>query len=533
VDQVTGNYTFAGGGLVHEHAEAQFTDTTEIKDTFWVLAPGGNIVTNYSTGNGPVFDHFGSSGPFPFPLEAGSLSLQNPDAKVYYPASASEGGNTKVGYFVGGTGQLNQQVLLAATATVQEGLVQKYNGYNVFCSGATFTNSQVVDGDLEQQGSDGWAVKAEPAAGGMVDVTPTGDPPPMQTPSWPNTQPYAPTITANRIVLSNNVVATGADFCVGQGLTFDVTGLNPNRYTKDDIAHWTLPGSSGKFVNRHPDTNCDFFYDEDDTLLNPPIGTTSTNCWYVLDAQQATVSVTISYDFRHNGPTSTQTITGKFNVHRPVVVGKKETIEVDGDPTPQISPDGNYLSLGVYGGRAGDMSFKHRINPGNFSGDAGYVQLVGFGNDHVHSYCSWKLPNNIDLPPNNNLDTLGGTDFARDTTAIPTSNPMVNPFYWVLDQGWTDPPLYDGPYVYLADNATPSYQHLHFHDYLMFKPQDSSGGPSIYVPLQRIDWELYDEGWRDYHLDSSSHATITSDSDCSDFPHWNGVANPNINQPEQ
>jgi hypothetical protein len=66
----------------------------------------------------------------------------------------------------------------------------------------------------------------------------------------------------------------------------------------------------------------------------------------------------------------------------------------------------------------------------------------------------------------------------------------------------------------------------------MFKPQDSSGGPSIYVTLQRIDWELNQEGWRDFHLDPSSAARITSNILSSEFPHWNGVANPDVNQPE-
>jgi hypothetical protein len=69
----------------------------------------------------------------------------------------------------------------------------------------------------------------------------------------------------------------------------------------------------------------------------------------------------------------------------------------------------------------------------------------------------------------------------------------------------------------------------------MFKPEDSGyggNGSSIYVPLQQINWTLYDSGQRVNQLLDHT-ATITSDSDCNTFPHWSGVANPNVNQPEQ
>ena len=36
---------------------------------------------------------------------------------------------------------------------------------------------------------------------------------------------FTPAITANGITLSNDVVVPGADFCVGESITFDVAGL--------------------------------------------------------------------------------------------------------------------------------------------------------------------------------------------------------------------------------------------------------------------------------------------------------------------
>jgi hypothetical protein len=68
----------------------------------------------------------------------------------------------------------------------------------------------------------------------------------------------------------------------------------------------------------------------------------------------------------------------------------------------------------------------------------------------------------------------------------------------------------------------------------MFKPQDSGyggNGSSIYVPLQQINWNLYESGQRVNQL-GDQNAGITSDSGCSAFPHWNGTVNLNANQPE-
>ncbi len=248
VDQVTGNYTFAGGGLVHEHAEAQYADSTGIEDIYWVLAPGGDIVTNYEYGNGPSGDGFGSSGPFPLPLEQGALSLQNLNPAGSLENSQAEGGNTKVTYFVGGTGQLNQQVLLAATATVQDGQVVEYLGANEFGGGPTFDDSQVTDESLGQQGSDGWAVKAE-AAGAPVGVTPTATGP-MQFPAWPNAGAAAPiSTTVHPALTDTNLHRTNLGVGEQVTLSFSQTVPVPLTWTTtaggvDQFGNFTAPSNA-------------------------------------------------------------------------------------------------------------------------------------------------------------------------------------------------------------------------------------------------------------------------------------------------
>ena len=96
---------------------------------------------------------------------------------------------------------------------------------------------------------------------------------------------YTPVITANGVTLDPNQVVTGADFCVGQQITFDIGGLPPHN-NNDDVATWTLPGT---FVNEQTNPVCDLFYDENTALLRRHYSTDkiiSTSCWYVLDGQQ-------------------------------------------------------------------------------------------------------------------------------------------------------------------------------------------------------------------------------------------------------
>ena len=201
VDQVTGNYTFAGGGLVHEHAQAVYTNGDSVADSYWVLAPGGNIVTNYTVGNGPRFDVFGSSGPFGLPAEIGSLSFKNFSSEGLLTDSQSESGNVHFEYLVGGTGVVGHQVLLEVAGTDQEGQVIDSDGANEFGDGMTFTTSQITDGDLGEQGSDGWAVKAEPA-GSTVEITPAADPS-MQFPGVSNAGAPVPVSTTLHSALTD------------------------------------------------------------------------------------------------------------------------------------------------------------------------------------------------------------------------------------------------------------------------------------------------------------------------------------------
>jgi hypothetical protein len=116
--------------------------------------------------------------------------------------------------------------------------------------------------------------------------------------------------------LDPDTVVGGAEFCVGQGITFDVLG-QPNF---DDLswARWTLPGT---FVNECPNpTVCDLFYDKNTSLLTREWirdGSFSTTpCWYVKDFQADDANVDLHYHFS-NGQWVEVNLSGQFKVFRP------------------------------------------------------------------------------------------------------------------------------------------------------------------------------------------------------------------------
>ena len=238
-----------------------------------------------------------------------------------------------------------------------------------------------------------------------------------------------------------------------------------------------------------------------------------------------------------DGQSAKGQVTGLFSVFRPTVRDNNPDNPVSpssdhpyphGTPTPQII--GNFLSLGV--NRDKDMSFRHLIDSGTFSGGAGYVQLVGFDDpntdpDNVKTHVPLLSGHlDINLHPVNNLDTLPGLgEMPRGTNDIPIFDASNT------NASWTQP-FYDAPRVFLADNDTETIQHLHFHNYLMFQPQASGYGPSIFVPLRKINWKIWSSGQQGQSQPDSSSAAIDSDSNSTTFPHWNGTVNLNANQPD-
>jgi hypothetical protein len=306
-------------------------------------------------------------------------------------------------------------------------------------------------------------------------------------PTWAK---YPLQITANGIILSNDVVAAGADFCVGQSIQFDVTGLPSRVYDLTTV--WTLPGT---FVNTNSNPNCDLFYEENAALLRPPQGTSAMHCWYVKDGLPLTASVRVLYRLAPNGQFFDETITGKFNVHRPATA-KATPYQPDGTPTPMVV--GDFLTLG--NGRDRDMSFQHTITTDTYcAGQAGYVQVLD------GDYTDPKNVNCVEVPINGPALDGALDEFPADRqTPVPAnaSSSLLRSFY-------------DGPHVAMWNGC--AQEDLSFSTYLMFNP---GGAGSIWVPLRLITWELHDEAANGALVNGAEHVIGPVDNETTDFPKW-------------
>jgi hypothetical protein len=226
-----------------------------------------------------------------------------------------------------------------------------------------------------------------------------------------------------------------------------------------------------------------------------------TYAWYVKDLQPATVSVEVRFRRSKTLPWHTNTISGKFNVHRPtatfILPGS-----LDGTPTPMVASGS--LTLGW--NRSKDMSFGYQINPGGFAGQAGFTQLAS----GEYTSSTTGLPVGI---VTNGL-ALDNGEFHRGIASVPagTSTPVT---FW------------DGPADPLYPQTAGAKMDVDFFSYLLFEPDIRPGdpGPNIFVPLRLVSWELHDEAANNSIVNPSGDPQVVGPdpSDSTDFPHWTSV----------
>ena len=410
------------------------------------------------------------------------------NGSTYPNETSQETIQTKVAILPGGQAAVGQTILYLVQAQV----LNVDTGLQLAANAVQFVN-QLAGTTTEDVTNDDGSVWTEAvvsgAAGAQVEVTPQA----AGNISYNGMQVknITPVIVANGVTLDPDTVTNGADFCVGQHIQFDVTGLPAYHYQNDDLAVWKLPGT---FVNTNSDPNCDLFYEKNTALLTRHYATDgiiSTFCWYVLDGQQVTVSVDVYYDFRNAGKVFKQTITGKFNVHRPMTV-TATPYQPDGTPTVMVT--NGWLSLGW--NRDRDMSFGHQIQTDNFcSGQAGYTQLIS--GEYTVSSTGLPLPiapNGGAGTPDTELDGKYG-EFPSQSS-IPANTSSTAAFS-------------DGPADGLHQGN--AQETVNFSTYLMFKP---SGG--IWVPLRLVTWTLDDEADNYIYL-KGNPVTAPSDNDCTSF----------------
>jgi hypothetical protein len=348
--------------------------------------------------------------------------------------------------------------------------------------------------------------------GNLYVMLPDGDPVVTPKVKWKDHyiftvsgRSYPLAIMANDVQLVPKFARNEANYCVGEGLYFNVVGLSEDVY--ESVAKWTLPGTPGTFVNRQPDPNCLAFFDEDTNLLTRSSvtnGALTSPCWYVEGLTNATVGVNVSYRFYKTGIWFTETITGKFNVQRPTT----QFFKYD-DGTPTVSTNNGMLVLGTPG--TNDMSFKHQIIlTDGFTGTAGYTQVIdGSGNGDI-GYISSSLADNGSWKPIYDIE-LDNYEFQSGQHSISSSGQEIS---------FRDAPGEGLP----VQNTT--HEKLAFSTYLLFKPDLRSGdpGPNIFVPLRVVNWTLDDEAQKDssgnWSVTSGNPVPAPTDNVPTDFPHW-------------
>ena len=324
------------------------------------------------------------------------------------------------------------------------------------------------------------------------------------TGSLPTAPKYVPHITANGITLSNDVVATGANFCVGQDVPFALSGLPDGAIA--DYFQWTL---NGTFVNDHNQANSycsDNYFENEDLLKNAVL----TNCWWVSGGFSPPAiykaSVTCTLYFTNGSLPVGINVSGLFTMHKP----KPNIIQTFKYGTPTVLASYNMLTLyefyQVGGGvrQTNSMQFVGGIESHGFSGYGKFVQI---GNIDLTGYA---YTNGVTVANPNVTGVLDNEDPYGSQPAISHDViPSLVPNYNTVE-------LVDAPE---ANGLLTVRLNCDFTDYLMFQPNTSG---SIYVPLGTVDWHVHSHGSAPL-FSILPDATVIGPGDITDtenFPAW-------------
>lgn len=144
-------------------------------------------------------------------------------------------------------------------------------------------------------------------------------------------QKYTPTITANTVPLDPNTVVGSANFCVGQYITFGVSGL-PSFNSSAASFHWHLPGNYfNAETNPCPTCSTDPFVNSD-LLANE-----NTTVWWVSGGTPAEYTASVGMNLLFpNGQNASIAALGKFNMFRPQAKFTTQTTSVNVDTNENV-----------------------------------------------------------------------------------------------------------------------------------------------------------------------------------------------------
>ena len=357
----------------------------------------------------------------------------------------------------------------------------------------------VAAGSAEGSTSAFQADASPPASSTGTKLNPTG--------SLPNAPQYQLVIKANNITLSNNAVATGANFCVGQNVSFNLTGL-PDGVTATNF-QWTLGGT---YVNKcipAPDANSSDTYTNDPLLLKNAV--LQTNWWVSGGYPSNVCSAVVTFDLicTNGNPKQPDSVSGLFSIHRPKLIYQlvhRPLMSVYHGHTMNADP--TFFDLLGCARSPNAPEYYIKIDS-VIDGDGGITQLVnGIATNECPEFHSTGGSNQLDSVEFPGADIMGTN--LNWTVKVLAGNPAASNLHFG-----------DGQYIQCIGHTTDSFE---FVDYVRFKP---SGG--IYVTLGTVSWGIH--GTSDFSstindniLNSGSSQHIDSAPSASNqFPQWGAI----------
>jgi hypothetical protein len=333
--------------------------------------------------------------------------------------------------------------------------------------------------------------------GNLYVLLPDNDPDTV-TPKVNGNDHYTFNISAQKYTLVATASTNGAavwlgygdapEFCVGQQITFAPAWIPYTPPYSDATADWSLPGT---FVNEQSPT-CDAYYDENAALLHRDSttnGTLSTACWFVKDFKGGSASVAVNLTL-NDGRQVSLNRSGSLDMYRPTTTFRPTYIG-----TPQVVANG---SLTLYP----PMTFAHDVRS-DFSGVAGYTQLILVGSDYTDSSPLGKghILDVGGITPQTELD-LGELYYGTQPVTATNGSPAFS----------------DAPVVGYAPTIYTTSMNINLQTYLLFKP---NGSGSIFVPLRLVTWGLNDSAqYVNGAWQPSGSATGPNDANTVAFPLW-------------
>ena len=411
------------------------------------------------------------------------------------------GAVTHVRLYTGGKAQIKRQNLFCINAWADEYFKAPYYGWWLTQSQSVDKVSLTVLG--KHPGSDGnvWVVLPDNSE---QDITVHA--PKQHYNAWASPTKYEFSISANGVPLDPSMVVPGADFCVGQFISFSLSGP-PDGMATD--FQWSFGGHyfndqrDSVFGETYPTCSIDYF-------VNPSLLTSNeTMAWWVSGGPDANTpatydaSVNFTLNFHNGQAPITLSEDGLFHMYRPTA-----TISpVTGTVNLEFLSSGTFLMFGDSFNDIPGIKFLYTITyPPNFSGSTEWVQVV--------------------LSSEGSMQDIWGTNHVAIQTGSAPFLDIIDP-YGTFDAAGNpnDSPGQGIGTAIMKVDTSDSFEMT-----MMFDPPE--GG--MRVPLRAVDWS-----WNGSATNSGTGwgwggtGSAGADFDTEIYSQWNAIFSeyPNWNPP--